>query len=59
MRKVVFVALSVVLMFGGVLYSGRSSPAQADSPMISAVWEYGWCACGINRGSESGSIAWD
>jgi hypothetical protein len=34
MKKVAFVVLAVVLMFGGVLYSGRLSPAQADSPTI-------------------------
>ncbi len=36
MRKVVFSALSILIMLAGVLYSGQLSPAQADSPKILA-----------------------
>ncbi len=66
MRKVVLIALSVVLMFGGVLYSGRLSPAQADSPTILSFGSMVGVTPGLTgvqsqvplRGISGGGLPW-
>ena len=66
MKKLLIVALSVVLMFGGVLYSGRLSPAQADSPNLLSFGSMVGVPAGLTgaqsqiplRGINGGGLPW-
>ena len=66
MRKIVLITLSAVVILAGVLYSGKSSPAQADSPMTLQFHSMVGVPAGLTgsqsqvplRGINGGGIPW-